>query len=132
VRVQLEILPELTEITISRQRGKGGQEESKSYRLTSPLLLQAEGAGSLTSLEFALHHKVRRTQLVEAMNAARRLHYNVSLRRVHEAFKHKLRAQSLLRSFLSNTLCQGRTLLHKSQSTQVRQRLTTHLSACTL
>jgi hypothetical protein len=66
------------------------------------------------------------------MNAARRLRHNVGLRWVHEAFKHKQRAQSLLRSFLSNTLCWGRTLLHKSQPTQARQQLTTHLSARTL
>jgi hypothetical protein len=66
------------------------------------------------------------------MIAARRLGHNVGLRRVHEAFKRKQRAQSLLRSFPSDTLCRGRTLLHKSQPTQARQRLTTHLSARTL
>jgi hypothetical protein len=101
----------------------------KSYRSTSPLLLRAEGAGLVASLEFALHHEVGRTQLVEAMNAARRLRHNVGLRWVHKAFERKQCTQSLLRSFPSNTLCLERTLLHKSQPTQARQRLTTHLSA---
>jgi hypothetical protein len=86
----------------------------------------------VTSLEFALHHEVGRTQLVEAMNAARRLRHNVGLRWVYKAFEYKQRTQSLLQSFLSDTLCWGRTLLHKSQPTQARQRLTTHLSARTL
>jgi hypothetical protein len=66
------------------------------------------------------------------MNAARWLRHNVGLRSVHKAFEHKQRAQSLLRSFPSDTLRRGRTLLHKSQPTQARQRLTTHLSARTL
>jgi hypothetical protein len=66
------------------------------------------------------------------MNAARRLRHNVSLRWVHKAFERKQRTQSLLQSFLSDTLCRGRTLLHKSQPTQARQQLTTHLSARTL
>jgi hypothetical protein len=66
------------------------------------------------------------------MNAARRLRHNVGLRWVHKAFERKQRAQSLLRSFPSDTLRRGRTLLHKSQPTQARQRLTTHLSARTL
>jgi hypothetical protein len=66
------------------------------------------------------------------MNAARWLRHNVGLRRVHKAFECKERAQSLLQSFPSNTLCWGRTLLHKSQQTKARQRLTTHLSARTL
>jgi hypothetical protein len=72
----------------------------------------------VASLEFALYHKVGHMQLVEAMNAARWLRHNVSLHRVYKAFEHKQRAQSLLQSFPSNTLCQGRTLLHKSQPTK--------------
>jgi hypothetical protein len=47
------------------------------------------------------------------MNAACRLHHNVGLRWVQEAFERKQRAQSLLQSFPSDTLCRGRTLLHK-------------------
>jgi hypothetical protein len=50
----------------------------------------------VASLEFALHHEFGHTQFVEAMIAARWLRHNVSLRRVHEAFERKQRAQSLL------------------------------------
>jgi hypothetical protein len=63
-------------------------------------------------------------QLIEAMGAASRLHYNVSLHGIYKAFERKQCAQSLLRGLPNNVLCGRRTLLNKSQPTEVRERLT--------
>jgi hypothetical protein len=76
--------------------------------------MQAEGAGSVASLEFTSYHEIRCTQLVEAMGAASQLHHNVSLHGIHKAFERKQHAQSLLQGLPNNVLCGERTLLNKS------------------